>query len=376
MTQNQPESALLKPLPLDTPALCLDLDVFEKNVRFMVETCRRCGIDWRPHAKCHKSSIIANHLVSAGAVGVTCATIDEAEEMAAGGVQDLLIANMVAGQRKIDRLIQLSRMANPMVCIDHLQQAASISTQAVQRDTKVRVLVELDIGLQRVGVNPGDIALDLVKDIRQLPGIRFAGVMAYEGHLLTIEDPDDKVLKIRKAIQLAVDTKSQIEQAGITCPIVSCGGTGSFPITSRIAGVTELQAGGAIFMDMFYRQQCQIKELDHALTVAATVVSRPAADRAVIDAGRKSMNIEIHVPQVANMKGVTVHSLSAEHGVLSLEKDAPDLPIGSQIQVIPGYADLTVALYDHFFALRDGCVAKIIPIGKRKYSVEERESDR
>jgi D-serine deaminase-like pyridoxal phosphate-dependent protein len=153
-----------------------------------------------------------------------------------------------------------------------------------------------------------------------------------------------------------------MEHEGLPCPIVSCGGTGSYPITLGQAGITEIQAGGAIFMDAFYRQACQITDLEHALTVLTTVVSLPEPNRAIIDAGRKAMNIEIHVPQVVGHPGILVDWLSAEHGVLKLTPGAAPLEIGQQLELIPGYADLTNVLHPCFFGFRQGRLEQVIPI--------------
>jgi D-serine deaminase-like pyridoxal phosphate-dependent protein len=346
---------------LDTPALCLDLDVMESNVRTMVETCRAHDVDWRPHAKCHKSPDIAQRLVQAGAIGVTCATIREAEHMAAAGITDLLIANMIAGRRKLERLVALTSCADPIVCVDHSAQASALSDAMEAAQQSVRVLIEVEIGLNRVGYPAAEV-VSLARDISRLPGIKLVGVMAYEGHLLTVADQFEKETAIRSALDTAITGKDQIEQAGIPCPIFSCGGTGSYPITVKLPGVTEIQSGGAIFMDAFYREACQITELNHALTVIATVVSRPTEHRAVIDAGRKALNIEIHRPLVAAKEGVTVDWLSAEHGVLKIESGGDDLQIGEQVELIPGYADLTTVLHSCFHGFRGDTLENIIPI--------------
>lgn len=346
---------------LDTPALCLDLDVMEANIQTMVETCRTHNVAWRPHAKCHKSPDIAQRLVQAGAIGVTCATVREAELMAAAGITDLLIANMVAGRKKIERLVALSATADVIVCVDNLAQVTAISEAMKAAQRSVRVLIEMEIGMQRVGVPAAD-AVPLALDIDQLPAIQFAGVMAYEGHLLTIGDPREKETAIRSALETALACKRQITAAGVPCPIFSCGGTGSYPITVAQPGVTEIQSGGAIFMDAFYREACQITELNHALTVIATVVSRPTRARAVIDAGRKALNIEIHRPLVVGKTGVTVDWLSAEHGILKIASDGDDLHIGEQIELIPGYADLTTVLHTCFHGFRGERLEKVFPV--------------
>ncbi len=347
---------------LCTPALCLDLDKFQSNVRTMVDICTRHDLQWRPHAKCHKSPTIASWLVEAGAVGVTCATISEAEIMAGQGIRNILIANMIVGPMKLSRLVALTYRADPIVCVDQFSQAQAISAAMVAGGSTIRVVIELEIGMNRVGVLVGEKAIALARQIAELPGIAFAGLMAYEGHLLTIADPQQKGQAIHEALEPVAKCRDELESGGLPCPIVSCGGTGSYPITVNVPGITEIQAGGAIFMDAFYRHACQIVTLDFALTILATVVSRPTRDRAVIDAGRKAMNIEIHRPQVVDRPGVEVEWLSAEHGILKLSDDASDLKVGDLIELIPGYADLTTMLHPCFWAFRQNSLEQVIPI--------------
>lgn len=347
---------------LSTPALCLDLDLLDANIRAMVATCREHDVAWRPHAKCHKSPIIGRWLVDAGACGLTCATVREAELMADTGIRDLLIANLITGTPKIARLVKLAAKADVIVCMDDPAQVALVSQALDAAQRSVRVLVELEIGMHRVGVKDSAGALALARAIHDAPGLELAGVMAYEGHLLTIKDPVEKEQAIHAAIGDTVRTADLLRANGLPCPIVSCGGTGSYPITLKQPGITEIQAGGAIFMDAFYHEACGITDLQHALTILATVNSLPAPDRAVIDAGRKAMSIDIHVPRVVGQPGVSVTGLSAEHGKLLLEGDEYDLQIGQQIELIPGYADLTNVLHPCFYGFRNGKVEREIPI--------------
>jgi len=350
---------------LDTPALCVDLDAMESNIRAMVEACRAGGVDWRPHAKCHKSPLIGRMLIEAGAIGLTCAKLGEAEVMAAGGITDLLIANYIVGRQKIARLVELRRVADPIVCIDHAVQAEAIGAAMQQAGLQLRVLIEVDIGLRRAGVLPGAPALDLAQKIVTTRGLLLAGVMGYEGHLLTLSDPREKARQIHAALEQVVETKHLLEASDIACPIVSCGGTGSYEITLTHVGVNELQAGGAIFMDVFYRRKCNVQSLQYALTVLATVVSTPAPLRAIIDAGRKTLNTEIAVPEVVGRADVSVESLSAEHGTLRLSPGAKPLRIGDRLELIPGYGDLTIVLHDEMYGLRGGRLERVIEVEGR-----------
>ncbi|MFV1964269.1 MAG: DSD1 family PLP-dependent enzyme [Pirellulaceae bacterium] len=350
---------------LDTPALCVDLDVMEANIRSIVAMCRKHGVNWRPHAKCHKSPAIAQKLIQAGAIGVTCAKLGEAEIFAAGGVRDMLIANMIVGPKKLARLVALRRQADPIVCADHSDQVVAFSRGMSEAGLTLRILVEVNIGMDRVGIAPGEPAIELARQVNDLPGVQLAGIMGYEGHLLTVPDPAEKETKIRESLAVLADAKRQLEQAGLPCPIVSCGGTGSFAYSIQQPEVTELQAGGCIFMDAFYRHACQVTEWDFALTVIATIVSRPTPERAVIDAGRKTMNITIHPAEFAGRNDIEIQGLHAEHGILKLAPTAQDLKIGDRLEIVPGYSDLTCVLHDHFFGFRQGKLEVIWPLQAR-----------
>jgi D-serine deaminase-like pyridoxal phosphate-dependent protein len=350
---------------LDTPALCIDLDALEANLAEAAALVRESGVAWRPHAKCHKSPDVARRLLEAGAIGLTCAKLGEAEVFAAAGIDDLLVANLIAGPRKVERLVELRRHADPIICLDHVDQAGPISRAMEAAGLRVRALLEIDIGMQRAGVLPGKPALELGLKIAELPGIELAGVMGYEGHLLLIEDQGEKAARICAALGQLVETKQRLEQSGIACPIVSCGGTGSLRFAMQQPGITEVQAGGVIFMDAFYRHKCHVEGFRYALSLLTTVVSRPAADRAIIDAGRKTMNMELHLPLVMDREGIEIRSLSAEHGILHLEPSAQDLRIGDRLELIPGYGDFTTVLHNHFYVLQGGRLIDIWPLSAR-----------
>lgn len=350
---------------LDTPALCLDLDVMESNIRVMAAECREHGVAWRPHSKGHKSPEIARAQLEAGALGVTCAKLGEAEVMADGGIGDVLIANQVVGRHKMPRLVELARRAEPIVAVDDLAQVEPIAQAAAEAGVCVRLLIEIDVGMRRAGVLPGDAVLRLAQDIDRQPGVELAGIMGYEGHLLTVADLADKQRQIAACMEQLAQTKASLQRAGLPCPIVSAAGTGSYAYTMRCPGVTELQAGGLIFMDAYYRHACQVERFDYALKVLTTVVSRPAPDRAIIDAGRKTLDIQIARPLVAGRDDIRVAALSAEHGRLELDPSARDLRVGDRLELIPGYADMTTFLHDAFYGFRQGRLDRIIPLAAR-----------
>lgn len=352
-------------LDLDTPILCIDLDVMESNIRQMSDFMQERGKAWRPHQKCHKTPAMAWKQLAAGAIGVTCAKVSEAEVMAAAGIRDILIANMIVGQRKWERIASLCRWADPIVACDHYGQLEPLAELCRKNGLTCRVIPEVNIGMDRVGVQPGRDTLELAQAIDRLEGVELAGIMGYEGHLLRVPDLDEKRKKINQAMNVLVECRDMIRKAGMECDLVSAGGTGSYQITADCPGITELQAGGGIFADPMYQLQCQVKGLNYALTVLTTVVSRPARERAILDSGRKTVNPDIHLPLVKNYPDAEVTGLSAEHCQLKLNGESQNLKIGDKIELIVGYADFTTVLHDHFYGFRQDRLEVVWPIQGR-----------
>ncbi len=349
---------------LETPCLVLDLDVLERNIDSMLGYHRTNGVDWRPHSKCYKSTALAKKVLEAGAIGLTCAKLGEAEVMARAGFTDLLIANQLVGARRLERLVALRKIADPIVIVDDVQHVDAISRAAGDAGVEIRALVEVDIGLHRCGTAPGDATVELARRITESPGLKLSGIMGYEGHLLNVPDLAEKESRIAEAIGFLNATKIDMERAGLPCPIVSAGGTGSYLYTARQPGLTEIQAGGGIFMDLMYRNHCKVPDLEFALTILATVTSRPAPQRAIIDAGRKTMNQELHVPEFAGRDDLEIKYLSAEHGFVAV-KEGPGPAIGERLEILPGYCDFTTVLHDHFYCFRGERLEAIWPLEAR-----------
>ncbi|MEC9009701.1 MAG: DSD1 family PLP-dependent enzyme [Planctomycetota bacterium] len=350
---------------LDTPRLCIDLDVMESNIQRMASFMAERGKQWRPHEKCHKTPEIARRQREAGAIGVTCAKVSEAEVMAAGGTTDILIANMIVGAPKVRRVAQLCQTADPIVAVDHFAQAQPLAAACHEAGVTCRVILEINVGLDRVGVLPGRDAIELARATAELDGLELVGIMGYEGHLLRVEDPDEKRTQIEASMKLLEETRDAMRGEGLCCDIVSAGGTGSYQYTSDCPAVTELQAGGGIFADPMYQLQMGVTGLEYGLTVLATVVSRPEKHRAVLDSGRKTLSPDAHLPLVKNHPETEVVRMSAEHCELQLAGDAVDLTIGDKIELIVGYADFTTVLHDHFFACRGGVLEEVWEIAGR-----------
>jgi D-serine deaminase-like pyridoxal phosphate-dependent protein len=349
---------------LDTPALLVDLDAMDANIARISASCKAHNVQWRPHIKGQKVPDLAHRQIAAGAIGVTCAKLGEAEVMADAGIRDILIANQIVGPAKIERLVALARRADVIVTIDSAANLAAISAAASVQAVRPRVVVEVDIGMKRAGVAPGEEAVALAALAKSSPGVRFAGFEAWEGHAAAIADPAEKRRAIATAVGLLTDTATMCRSRGIPVEIVSCGGTGTYPITTALPGVTEIQAGGGIFADIRCRDVLRL-DLTCALTVLTTVTSRPTPFRVVCDAGKKSMSGEDSLPQPIGMAKLRTMRLSAEHAILELE-EASELPrVGDKLEFIVGYADTTVHLHDELYGLRDGLVEIVWPVAAR-----------
>jgi D-serine deaminase-like pyridoxal phosphate-dependent protein len=358
-------SAIGRPLDeLDTPALLLDLDRFEHNVATMAGRLRDRGLDWRPHAKAFKCAAIAHVLRRAGAIGVTVAKVSEAEVMAAGGIDDILIAHLVVGPLKTARLAALQRRADVKVTVDHADHVEPLACAAREAGVSIGVLVDVDLGMKRCGVTSPGAAVGLAELVARSPGLRFEGLMGYEGHTLLMPDQDAKRVSIGEAIGRLIQARAAVEAAGFPCRIVSAGGTGSYQITSEIPGLTELQAGGGIFACQYYTKLCRIEGHKAALAVLATVVSRPAPDRAVLDIGLKSISEHRTPPVLPNYPECRVLGLSAEHATIEAPPSA-NLSIGKKVSVLPGYSDLTFVLHDRVLGHRGGRVESVWELSGR-----------
>jgi D-serine deaminase-like pyridoxal phosphate-dependent protein len=345
---------------VDTPVLLADLGVIEANIARLAAYCRTAGVQWRPHTKGQKVPALAHKELAAGAIGVTCAKLGEAEVMAAAGIRDILVANQVVGAAKAARVAGLLGHADVIVALDGLENAEELSAAVSRRGRQLRVLVEVNVGMHRAGVEPGQPAVRLAEKVSQLPGLRFAGVMGWEGHCGGIPDPADKRRAIEQAVGALVGTASLCRQAGLPVEIVSCGGTSTFQITAHLPGVTEIQAGGGIFGDVLYES----RGVDHpfGLTVLSTVTSRPTPTRIIVDAGRKAMSVDVAVPRPRGLAGVRSVSLSAEHGRIELGEPTESVRVGDRLEWIVGYGDTTVCLHDEMVGVREGLVETVWPI--------------
>jgi D-serine deaminase-like pyridoxal phosphate-dependent protein len=345
---------------LDTPALLIDLDVLERNVERISCRLREAGVGWRPHTKGIKVPAIAYTLLRAGAFGVTCAKVAEAEVMAGAGVRDILIANQVVGEPKIARLVNLLPWADVVVAVDDEDNVAALNRAARDKGVQLRVVVEVNTGMNRAGVEPGEPAVALARKVNDCSNLRLAGVMGWEGHTVSMPDAQEKRSAIVRAVGQLIDTAERCRAAGLPVDIVSCGGTGDYAIAAGIAGVTEVQAGGGIYCDLHYRNHMHVDH-DFAATILATVTSRPAPTRIICDSGKKTMSSDAAVPQPLIDGVVKRVGLSAEHATIEMEEPSR-LRVGDKIEFIVGYTDTTTMLHDELYAIRAGKVEVIWPI--------------
>jgi len=348
---------------LDTPALWVELNSLEQNIQSLAAYFRSAGVNWRPHIKGIKIPAIAHRAIAAGAIGVTCAKLGEAEVMAYAGISDILIANQIVGQKKIARLTSLARHADVKVAVDHPQNVAAIGAAAQAAGAEVGMLIEVNTGMNRAGVQPELAVVELAQLICATPGLRFRGLMAWEGHTLTQREAEAKLKAVRTAVDQLVHAAEQCRQAGIPVEIVSGGGSGTYQITSSIAGITEIQAGGAIFNDVAY-QNWDVRT-EPALFVRATVTSRPAPERIIFDVGFKSLPAWISKPVPLGIDNVNDVRMSAEHGIVILDQPNDIIQIGDTFDFMVGYTDATLFLHDRLYGIREGVVEVVWDIEAR-----------
>lgn len=346
---------------LDTPALLVDLDVLDSNIARMAGLFREHGVGWRPHTKAIKIPALAHKLLAAGALGVTVAKLSEAEIMAAAGIRDILITGPVVGAKKAARLAMLSKSAEPIGVVDCIEHIDMLDEAGVKYGVQIRAVVEVDLGMSRCGAQPGAPVVALTKEISSRKGLKFTGVMAWEGHALRIQDADQKRSTVEEAVTKLLDTAREIRAAGLPVEVISCGGTGTYPFSAAVHGVTEIEAGGGIYGDLVYRNAFNI---DHpmAMTVLSTVISRPDPKRIVTDSGFKSLSTQNMLPQPSGVEHVTGVRMSAEHGTIDLDTPNTEVKVGDKIQWQVGYTDATVVLHETMYGHRNGLVEVAWPI--------------
>ncbi|MSQ08195.1 MAG: DSD1 family PLP-dependent enzyme [Dehalococcoidia bacterium] len=348
---------------LDTPALIVDLDIAEANILKMQAFANKSGVALRPHVKNHKSPYWARKQIAAGAIGVCVAKVSEAEVMAEGGIGDIFVANEIVTAPKISRLMSVAARAKVAVAVDTEQNLKDLSAAAQKHGVELGVLVDVNVRINRCGVEPGAPAVALARKASGMPGIRFEGFMGYEGHIAGAGiDPAARKETIDSLDKLLFTVRAA-EDAGIPVKVVSSGGTSTYTVTGAIERVTEIQAGSYIFMDGAY-----LKEMDDftsAMTVLGTVISRPTADKAILDCGLKSVSNSSGQPRIVGTPGAEFLALNAEHGHVKLEGEARKLKVGDKVHLLPMHGESTINIHNEYFCIRKGVLEAVIPVAAR-----------
>src|SRR5262245_34613856 len=353
---------------IDTPALVVDMEALERNIARMAKVVGGGAVRLRPHAKSHKCAEIARRQIAAGAVGVCSQKVSEAEALVAGGVADVLVTNEIVGEKKVARLARLARDAKVGVLADDAGNVAEIDDAARAERVRLDVLVEIDVGAHRCGIGPGGPALALAQRIARCKNLRFAGLHAYHGAAQHLRSASERRAAIESAAEKAAVTKQLIEKSGIACETVTGAGTGTFLLEGASRVFNEIQPGSYVFMDADYSRNDWDKgwpRFDQSLFVLATVMSAPAADRAVVDAGLKASSVDSGMPLVHERPGVEYAKASDEHGVLKIVNGAKAPRLGEKILLVPGHCDPTVNLYDWLVCVRKGKVEALWPVTAR-----------
>jgi D-serine deaminase-like pyridoxal phosphate-dependent protein len=355
---------------IDTPSLILDLDAFEENLRTMQVLAERHGVALRPHAKAHKCPDIALRQIALGAVGICCQKVSEAVPFVLAGVRDVHISNEVLGAGKLALLARLAGHAAVTVCVDNARAVDALSAAMQAHGARLGVLVEIDVGQKRCGVQTPNDAVALARRIQSASGLTFEGLQAYHGGLqhkrsmiLRQRACHRTVRRIRKAL-------AAFARAGIECRRVTGGGTGSAEFDVACGVYTELQAGSYPFMDAQYAaiDWGDALSFKHSLFLVGTVMSAPTSDRVVVDVGLKSTSAEYGVPRAAPGASWRCVEINDEHAILHASRAGALPALGAQVRLIPSHVDPTFNLHDTVVAVRGQKVEAVWPISARGLS--------
>ena len=359
MTQAAPAKVGQKLDEVDTPALILDMEAFDRNQKTLFDLVKG-RVRVRPHAKTHKCPEVGKRQLALGAVGLCCQKVSEAEAMVDGGITDVLVSNEIVGAPKLARLAALSRRAKIGVCVDNADNVRAIAATGAKLD----VYIEIDVGMKRCGVQPGQPAVELAKLIMSFGNLKFAGLQAYHGRAQHIRSMEERHAVIELAAQHVAHTKKLLEKNGIPCPIVTGAGSGTFMLEVEAGAWDEIQCGSYAFMDVDYGKNewaAPLPRFEHALFVLSTVMSRPSPEVAIVDAGLKASSVDSGMPSVWQRE-LRYTRASDEHGWV--EGTNPP-PLGEKLLLVPGHCDPTINLYDWYVCVRGGRVEALWPITAR-----------
>jgi 3-hydroxy-D-aspartate aldolase len=370
MFQPPPAQPGMREDEIDTPALLIDLDAFEFNLDRMAALLAPTGARLRAHAKTHKSPVIARLQMDRGAVGQCVQKVAEAEALAWGGVQDILLSNEVVGPAKLARFAALARVAKVAICADDSRQVDAVEAAAADAGLRLTVLVEIDVGAGRCGVAPGPAAVALAQRIAGSRHLIFGGLQAYQGSAQHKRTLDERRTLINTVVDATRRTVEQLRQQGLDCSIVGGGGTGSFELEAGSGVFNEIQAGSYVFMDVDYARNLDgagqpVSTFRHALFVLSTVMSAPRPGIAVLDAGLKALAVDSGLPSVWRRPELRYLSASDEHGKVEVAPESGAPKLGEKLRLVPGHCDPTVDRYDWYVGVREGRVKCLWPVAGR-----------
>lgn len=359
MASRAPAEVGMSFLDIETPALVVDLDAMDSNIEAMARWADGAGVRLRPHSKTHKSATLAARQMQAGAVGVCCQKVSEAEALVAAGVSNVLVSNEVWGARKLARLAALARHARVGVCVDEPRNVEDLAIAAASAGSVLDVLVEINVGANRCGVEPGSPAVALAEQIAGHKGtLRFAGVQAYHGSAQHLRTPDERASAVSSAADKLGMTLEMLGSAGFRCETVGGAGTGTYALEGATGLWNELQPGSYVFMDADYARNLNenggpITTFEHSLFVLVTVMSASEDIRSVVDAGHKALGNDAGFPDIWKRPDLRYERPSDEHGVIVPATPGAPLPeVGQRILLVPGHCDPTVNLYDWYVCVR------------------------
>lgn len=355
---------------IQTPCLVVDLAALERNIAKMQRFADEMGVRLRTHGKMHKSGDVALMQIAAGATGICCQKVSEAEAFARAGVTDILVSNQVRDPAKIDRLARLTRLARVIVCVDDITNVAELSDAATRHDTTIECLIEIDCGAGRCGVTTTADVLAIAHAIQAAPGLTFSGIQAYQGAVQHLTSFAERKAKIDLAIAMVRDAVDALKAEGIACTIVAGAGTGSYAFEGNSGVYNELQCGSYAFMDADYGRildgdgnRLDADEWENALFIFTGIMSHPKADVAICDAGLKVQSVDAGLPVVYGRNDVTYIKCSDEHGVLTDPEGK--LAVGDKLRLVPGHCDPTCNVHDWYVGVRDGIVEQVMPVTAR-----------
>ncbi len=356
-----------------TPAVVVELNIAERNVKKLIEENRKYNIAHRPHIKPHKSIFFAKMQLAAGAQGITCAKLGEAEVMARGGIRDILIAFPLIGEDKLNRLGELTKICKVKTIVNSVEGAKGLSALGEKLGKKLETLIEVDSGINRGGVKPFEDTLAFAEKIRGLSGINIIGLLYYGGNIYG-ENTKEGIIKIcQQEHDEVVGTAELLRQHGFNLTMLSAGSSFSAKFCEYLEGITEVRSGNYIFNDCAQLSVNLITEEDCALRIVSTVVSRPDQQTAIIDAGSKTLTTDLckfgtGYGYIMGRPDITIYKLNEEHGFLRSDK-AINLNIGDKIAIIPNHACVIPNLAEEIYGLRDGQFEQMIPVEARGKNV-------